>query len=257
LCYRWIMDPGSLIPSEPLKLSLYMHEVGELLAVQRAFSSCLEPEAVLQIIADEARRLTSVEMSAVYCFVQDHLEIGAVSGSLRKNLLGHSVPVEGSLAGRVIQVSQALLVSDIQNSALVYSPLIENFNARSFLVLPLPSPAEPLGAVLLASRIPGRLGQDELQVLELILPAASTALVNARHFVRAQKMAAIEERRRLSSRLQSMAAQTLFSASLIADILPRLVEMDPEEGRSRMEELREITRKALVEMRSLVFDDHH
>jgi GAF domain-containing protein len=251
------MDPGSMIPSDRMKLSLYMQEVGELLAVQRAFSNTLEPDAVLQIIADEACRLTSAEMGAVYCSVQDHLEIGAVSGSLGKNLLGHSIPLEGSLAGRAIQLSQALLISDIQNSPLEYSPLTENFSARAFLVLPLPSSGEPLGGVLLASRVPDRLGQDELRVLELILPAASTALVNARRFVGAQKMAALEERRRLSRRLQVAVAQTLFSASLIADILPRLVEMDPQEGRSRMEELREITREALAEMRSLIFEDHY
>src|SRR5512138_3291935 len=48
--------------------------------------------------------------------------------------------------------------------------------------------------------------------------------------------------------------QTLFSASLIADVLPRLWERNPEEGRRRLEELRQLTRGALAEMRTLLLE---
>jgi GAF domain-containing protein len=249
------MDPGSLVPDERGKLALNADAVGELLAVQRAFNSRLELEAVAQIIADETRRVTAADMCAVYLASQETLEIAAVSGSLGKNLLGHSVSRDRTLAGQVVRQAQPLLVSDIQQSTLSFSPLVEYFSARAFLVLPLLAPGEPLGAVLVASRSPGRFDREDLRLLELLLPAASTGLINARRFVRAQQLAALEERQRMSQRLQSVAAQTLFSASLIADILPRLVEVDPQEGRSRMEELRLITHKALVEMRSLVLDD--
>jgi signal transduction histidine kinase len=48
--------------------------------------------------------------------------------------------------------------------------------------------------------------------------------------------------------------QTLFSASLIADVLPRMWERDPDEGRTRLNELRLLTRGALAEMRSLLLE---
>jgi signal transduction histidine kinase len=48
--------------------------------------------------------------------------------------------------------------------------------------------------------------------------------------------------------------QTLFSASLIADVLPRIWERDQEQGRARLEELRELTRGALAEMRTLLLE---
>jgi GAF domain-containing protein len=208
------------------------------------------------MIADEARRMTAADLSIVYLAHQNQLEIAAISGSLGKNLVSQKIPLEGSLAGRVIQVLQPLLIGDIHKTPFPFSPLIEKFSARAFLVMPLPTPVGAIGVVLVASRTLERFDKDDLRVLELLLPAASTALLNARRFVHAQALAALEERQRLSRGLQSIAAQTLFSASLIADILPRLVEINPQEGRSRMEELREITRKALNEMRSLMFDDH-
>ena len=44
--------------------------------------------------------------------------------------------------------------------------------------------------------------------------------------------------------------QTLFSTSLIADVLPRLWERDQPEARRRLDELRQSTRGALAEMRA-------
>src|SRR5690606_33249895 len=42
--------------------------------------------------------------------------------------------------------------------------------------------------------------------------------------------------------------------SLIAEVAPRLWEKDPEEGRRRLDELRELTRGALAEMRTLLLE---
>jgi signal transduction histidine kinase len=47
-------------------------------------------------------------------------------------------------------------------------------------------------------------------------------------------------------------AQKLFTASLIADVLPRLWEINPTEGRVRLNELRELTRGLIMEMQYLM-----
>jgi signal transduction histidine kinase len=62
------------------------------------------------------------------------------------------------------------------------------------------------------------------------------------------------ERSRLARDLHDAVTQTLFSASLIADVLPRLWERQPAEGRRRLEELRQLTRGALAEMRALLLE---
>ncbi len=66
--------------------------------------------------------------------------------------------------------------------------------------------------------------------------------------------AAAEERNRLARDLHDAVSQTLFSASLIAEVLPRLWERNPEEGRRRLEEVRQLTRGALAEMRTLLLE---
>jgi signal transduction histidine kinase len=49
-------------------------------------------------------------------------------------------------------------------------------------------------------------------------------------------------------------SQTLFSVSLIAEVLPRIYERNQEQGRQRLEELRQLTRGALAEMRTLLLE---
>jgi signal transduction histidine kinase len=48
--------------------------------------------------------------------------------------------------------------------------------------------------------------------------------------------------------------QTLFSASLIAETLPRSWERDQEKGRRLLQELRQLSRGALAEMRTLLLE---
>src|SRR6266545_4609494 len=54
--------------------------------------------------------------------------------------------------------------------------------------------------------------------------------------------------------LHDAVTQTLFSTSLIADVLPRLWERDQNEGLRRLNELRQLTRGALAEMRALLLE---
>ncbi|UCD08183.1 MAG: HAMP domain-containing protein [Dehalococcoidales bacterium] len=63
-----------------------------------------------------------------------------------------------------------------------------------------------------------------------------------------------EERNRLARDLHDAVSQTLFSASLIAEVLPTLWENDPVKGKERLEEVRQLTRGALAEMRTLLLE---
>ncbi len=79
-------------------------------------------------------------------------------------------------------------------------------------------------------------------------------LVNERLRETAARNAVIAERTRLARDLHDAVTQTLFSTTLIADVLPDIWEMDPTEGKRRLEELRQLTRGALAEMRTLLVE---
>ncbi|KTB48456.1 PAS domain-containing sensor histidine kinase [Dehalogenimonas alkenigignens] len=72
--------------------------------------------------------------------------------------------------------------------------------------------------------------------------------------VQTRLQAAMEERARLARDLHDAVSQTLFSASIIAEVLPRIWDRSPDEGFRRLEEVRQLTRGALAEMRTLLFE---
>ncbi|CAG0971701.1 partial Sensor histidine kinase LiaS, partial [Anaerolineae bacterium] len=83
---------------------------------------------------------------------------------------------------------------------------------------------------------------------------AGAAIENARFYERAQELAVMQERNRLARDLHDAVTQTLFSASLLADALPSSWESDPNEGRQLLKELRQLSRGALAEMRTLLLE---
>ena len=79
-------------------------------------------------------------------------------------------------------------------------------------------------------------------------------MVNAELYGQAQTLAVLEERQSMARNLHDAVNQSLFSAGLIAEVLPRLWEKDPDEGRRSLEDVRRLTRGALAEMRMLLVE---
>ena len=98
------------------------------------------------------------------------------------------------------------------------------------------------------------LTDEERRLVQALAQRAGLAIHNARLFGQAQQVATAEERQRLARELHDAVTQTLFSASLIAEVIPRLWERNPVEAQRRLEELRRLTRGALAEMRTLLLE---
>ncbi|HET9908551.1 MAG TPA: PAS domain S-box protein [Anaerolineales bacterium] len=71
---------------------------------------------------------------------------------------------------------------------------------------------------------------------------------------KAAEEAVTADRTRLARDLHDAVTQTLFSASLTAEVLPDLWEVDVEEAKKSTEELRQLTRGSLAEMRTLLLE---
>jgi signal transduction histidine kinase len=69
-----------------------------------------------------------------------------------------------------------------------------------------------------------------------------------------QDAAAAAERNRLARDLHDSVTQALFSASLVAEVLPQVWQRDPAAAQEGVEELRLLTRGALAEMRTMLLE---
>jgi ligand-binding sensor domain-containing protein/signal transduction histidine kinase len=92
--------------------------------------------------------------------------------------------------------------------------------------------------------------------LEAQVEQRTAELMQVEETLRQSEMeeAVAAERSRLARELHDAVTQTLFSASLIAETLPRSWERDQEKGRRLLKELRQLSRGALAEMRTLLLE---
>jgi nitrate/nitrite-specific signal transduction histidine kinase len=131
---------------------------------------------------------------------------------------------------------------------------LSQFDFQLLVYVPLSTKGRKLGFFILGEHEPGQLSPEELSLLSSIGKQVGVAMENARLYEQAEQAATTAERNRLARELHDAVTQTLFSASLIADVIPRIWRRDPEEGLRSLEELRQLTRGALAEMRTLLLE---
>ncbi|NLD45023.1 MAG: HAMP domain-containing protein [Chloroflexi bacterium] len=123
---------------------------------------------------------------------------------------------------------------------VVSVPLVARDQLQGLLLLAWPGPTDP--------------DPDTLRLLAALGQQAGVAAENARLVARAEEAAVSAERNRLARELHDSVTQMLFSANLIAGVLPIIWERDPGEGQERLAELHLLTRGALAEMRALLME---
>jgi signal transduction histidine kinase len=128
----------------------------------------------------------------------------------------------------------------------------ERFGA--FLSVPLALDEVSYGTLSLYYFEPRNFNDDDIALATAFARQAALAIENAQLREQAGKAAAVEERQRLARELHDAVTQTLFSASLISEVIPDLWERNPDEARRRLQQLRRLTRGALAEMRLLLVE---
>jgi signal transduction histidine kinase len=120
--------------------------------------------------------------------------------------------------------------------------------------VPIITKGEVYGGMLLYYSEPRALSEEEIQLATSFCDQAALAIENARLRERAEQAATTAERERLARELHDAVTQTLFSASVIAEAMPRIWFDHPEERDRGIEELQHLTKGALAEMRTLLVE---
>lgn len=125
---------------------------------------------------------------------------------------------------------------------------------RAFIQAPILVGGEVFGIFNAYYIHPHCFSNDEQRLFLALAQRAALAIDNAQLHEQARTLAIVEERNRLARDLHDAVTQTLFSASLIAEVLPKLWKKDQDEGHKLLGELRQLNRGALAEMRTLLLE---
>jgi nitrate/nitrite-specific signal transduction histidine kinase len=160
---------------------------------------------------------------------------------------------EKGITGWVAGAGEPILANDVREHPQ-FLFLLEAQETQSELAVPMKTKSGVIGVLNVESDQKNAFDESDLIVLQLLALQASIAIENARLYEQAGELAAMEERSRLARDLHDSVTQTLFSSSLIAEVLPRLWEKNTAEGERRLLELRQLSRGALAEMRTLLME---
>ena len=241
-------------------------ELRALLNVSQQITSTIELKPLLNIVLRQVSNLIGFDEALLLTPQAHEFVYRAYQGVLSDtDLLGRRVTPEWAFtAQEVINAHDAFAINDIHRSNDVFPrkfrALVSDTwrNAiqpvRAMIGLPIEMKDHAVGVLLLLHHQPGFYSEEKFVLGLAIASQTAVAMDNAMLYEQAQLVAVVEERQRLARDLHDAVTQTLFSASLIADILPKLFERDRKEGERRLEELRKFTRGALAEMRMLLLE---
>ena len=214
-------------------------------------------DEVLQIICAEAMQLTGATGSAVLLLEEDGwLRVTKSAGSPEYSI--NRLPVSGSFAGRAFQTGDHVWVNlqdkdpDDDAHQLQDYPWIKGL--VSLLVVPLKVDTKVIGILNILNK-PGELTQEDMRIIDLFADQAAIIIEHVRLQYQAEQLAVLEERQRLARELHDSVTQALYSVTLYADAARMAFSAQKWEAlESNLQEVRNMAREAMYDMRLLVFE---
>ncbi len=221
----------------------------------------------LALVLDEDEVIQQVVQVIQQAFNYYHVGVGMVdgdevvfrigAGELWENREFQYTPAhlkigQEGIAGWVAAHGESLLVADVSQEPRYVD--MKGSATRSELTVPIKVKNDVIGVLDVQSDSMNAFDQTDLNVLESLAHQAGAAIENARLYKQSQQTAVIAERSRLARELHDAVTQTLFSASLLAEALPVTWMNDQVEGEQLLFELRQLSRGALAEMRTLLLE---
>jgi len=164
---------------------------------------------------------------------------------------------EGILPGSTPEQGKLFFISKEQISSL-NGPIafhIRDSKVQSITFVPLQLREQVLGFLGLELSEPHRtIATDETNLIGIFSTDIAQLIENARLFEQTKLLVVQKERDRLARELHDSVTQALFSANLVAEVLPQLWRRDPDRAMKSLEKLQYLMRGALAEMRTVLLE---
>lgn len=223
-------------------------------------------DAILDYITLYARRLLGADAVAIYRLQTETnlLSIQSSHGLSKKFLAQSTIPLGQGATGQAVIQGKPVAITDVSHApdVLLQPPTPEMVRLlqtlakrfRSELSVPLIIKQEIVGTMNLYYIHSRVFEQEDIDLAVSFCDQTALAIENARLREQAQEEAVTTERNRIARELHDSVTQTIFSANLIAEVLPTIWTLNIDEAKRGLDDLHKLTRGALAEMRTLLLE---
>jgi len=228
------------------------HELETLNEVSREISSRLDIQQVLNSVTEKARTLLGGEVASL-CLMdtnQHWIKLQAISGP-QHAVVGDTMRADEGFADTILTGDQAMTcgVSSCRGGCRMLSAEYRT----SHLAAPLRVGDRVIGALCVGSPLQNRFAAESAEMLTKLANVAAIAMENARLFAQAERVATLEERRRVATEMHDGLGQTLSYLGLMTDQVVEFIA-DGREGAAleHLNKTRETIGKATRDVRRAI-----
>ncbi|WP_308201323.1 sensor histidine kinase [Carbonactinospora thermoautotrophica] len=224
----------------------WLAAVGE---VTRALLSGAGWEEVLGLLARRAREMVGADAAGVALPDRERrmLVLGAVEGVCAEQVRNATVPVEGSLPGRVLSAGEAIAVAT--GDAGVGAPV------GPMVAVPLGAADRTRGVLYAWRKVGGEsFPAAAVQLLAVFAEQVAVALELAERRRDAERLTVLEDRDRIARDLHDLVIQRLFATGMVLEGAIRLI--DSPEAAARVMRAVDNVDETIKEIRATIFALH-
>ncbi|MBA3873161.1 MAG: GAF domain-containing sensor histidine kinase [Anaerolineae bacterium] len=237
-------------------------------AVRDAFrvelSDALRTLSDPKIIQSEATRVLGQHLKATrvhYGEITDDGSFFVVQNNYTdgvENLIGrYPIGVVSSVLLEAAQTGEPLTVSDVhqdprfsekERAAYLHSDI------GSQILVPLVKAGRLVAALSVHQKVPRLWTTEEMELIQETAERTWAAIAHARQTTQTQELAVLKDRQQLARELHDSVTQTLFSASVLSEVILRKWEQNQEGTPKLLSDLNSQIKGAMAEMRTLLLE---
>jgi signal transduction histidine kinase len=222
----------------------------------RAISGELDPDRVLQLIADRVRELVDAQYAAIGIVGADGLIERFITSGMddeTRTRIGH-LPRGLGLLGLIIREGRSYRIPDIAAHPASYGFPPNHPPMTAFLGVPILARGVAVGRLYLTDKQgAAEFSSEDQALVETFALHAGIAIENARLHDQVQRLAIVDERDRISRDLHDSVIQAIYAETLVLDDVPDMVASDPDEAARRVDDAIDALHAVIRDIRNFIF----
>lgn len=178
------MDTHSVLEDRITILQNKLDALARIVQVTLVMNSTLALKPLLQYIMESATEIIHAQAASILLVDKNTAELffAAAIGSDADRLIGMHVPMEGSVAGYIVQENRAVIIDDTSSTSIHYKAFDEqsaSFRTQSILGVPLRQRDKLIGVLEVLNKVNGRFTDDDVRHITILASQAAGAIENA------------------------------------------------------------------------------